>query len=84
MTTQEAIFHIDHAYFILEKLSDELNKSPSDIESLVDKVCSYDQVVEIKEAAVECIKQIIEAKKFLGLNCEKEFQLIEQMKVGEK
>lgn len=84
MTTREAIFHIDYAYFILRKLSDELDKSPFDIESLVDKVCGYDQVVDIKEAALECIKQIIEAKKFLGLNCEKECQLIEQMKGGEK
>lgn len=84
MTHLEAIAQIDHANFLIRKLNEELNKKESLIEIAVDTACGRDRIKEIRECLLDCIKQIIEGKKFLGLDCKKECQLIEQMKGGEK
>lgn len=80
MTRLEAILQIDHANFLIRMYLEELNKKEHPIEIAIDKACGRDKIKEIRECLLECVKQIIEGKKFLGLDCKKECQLIEQMK----
>lgn len=80
MTRLEAIIQIDHANFLIRKYLEELNKKEHPIEIAIDKACGRNKIKEIRDCLLECVKQIIEGKKFLGLDCKRELQLIEQLK----
>jgi len=49
MSKLEHIATIDYCYWRLEKLNEALSKPKSTIEQLVDKVCGYNEVEEVKK-----------------------------------
>ena len=67
MSKLEHIATIDYCYWRLEKLNEALSKPKSTIEQLVDKVCGYNEVEEVKKEVITLLEQIIESKK--GYRC---------------
>mgnify|MGYP006921236101 FL=1 len=66
MNELEHIATIDYCYWRLEKLNEALSKPKSTIEQLVDKVCGYNEVEEVKKEVITLLEQIIESKKAIG------------------
>lgn len=83
MTTLEAITEIDYTHFLISKLSEELNKKESPIEIAVDIACGRDRIKKIRENLLACLKRRVEAKKVLGMDYNKDGELIKQIEGGE-
>mgnify|MGYP001448957136 FL=1 len=66
MSKLEHIATIDYCYWRLEKLNEALSKPKSTIEQLVDKVCGYNEVEEVKKEVITLLEQIIESIKAIG------------------
>lgn len=80
MTTLEAQMQVDYGLFLLKKYMEELNKSTSPIDTAIDMVCGYDRNKEIRDNTIEVLSGIIEAKTFLGCDCDREKNVLEQIK----
>lgn len=79
MTTIEAQIQVDYCLFLLKKYLGELEKPVSPIGSAIDKACGRDKLKDVRDNVVEVLNSIIEAKTFLGLDCTKEKQMIQQI-----
>lgn len=80
MNELEHIATIDYCYWRLEKLNEALSKPKSTIEQLVDKVCGYNEVEEVKKEAITLLEQIVESKKAIGVNYSGDSKFLDKLK----
>ena len=66
MNKLEHIATIDFCYWRLKVLSSKVSKQKSNIETLVDKACGFNEEEQIKQEAITLIEQVIESKKAIG------------------
>ena len=79
MTTIEAQTRVVYGLFLLKQFLEEFKKPVSPIETAIDASCSRSKFKESRDYVVEVLNSIIEAKTFLGLDCMKEKQMIQQI-----
>ena len=79
MTTLEAQIQVEYGLFLLKKYLEELKAKISPINAAIDKICGYDRTREIKDNIIQALNDIIEAKTFLGGDCEREKEIIKQI-----
>ena len=63
MSKLEHIATIDYCYWRLNKLKEQLSKPKSTIEQLVDKVCGYNEVEEVKKEAIPFWNRLLKVKR---------------------
>lgn len=80
MSKLEHIATIDYCYWRLEKLNEALSKPKSTIEQLVDKVCGYNEVEEVKKEVITLLEQIVESKKAIGVNYSGDSKFLDKLK----
>ena len=80
MTMLEAQTQVSYGLFLLKKYLAELNKPISPIYTAIDDTCGRDRTKEIRDSAIEVLESIIEAKTFLGYNCDREKEMVTQIK----
>lgn len=80
MTTLEAQMQVDYGVFLLKKYLEKLEKPTSPIDDAIDMVCSRNRTKEIRDDSIEVLESIIEAKTFLGYDCEREQEMINKIK----
>ena len=59
---------------------EQLSKPKSTIEQLVDKVCGYNEVEEVKKEAITLLEQIVESKKAIGVNYSGDSKFLDKLK----
>jgi hypothetical protein len=79
MTTIEAQTQVGCGLFLLKLFLEELKKPLSPIEAAINASCGRDKFQDVRGSVVEVLNSIIEAKTFLGLDCMKEKQMIQQI-----
>lgn len=79
MTTLEAQIQVEYGLFLLKKYLEELKAKNSPINAAIDKICGHDGTGEIKDNIIQVLNDIIEAKTFLGCDCEREKEIIKQI-----
>lgn len=80
MTTLEAQMQVDYGVFLLKKYLEKLEKPTSPIDDAIDMVCGRNRTKEIRDGAIEVLESIIEAKTFMGYDCEREQEMINKIK----
>lgn len=80
MTMLEAQTQVNCGLFLLKKYLEELNKPISPIYTAIDDACGRDRTKEIRDSAIEVLESIIEAKTFLGYDCDREKEMVTQIK----
>lgn len=80
MSKLEHIATIDYCYWRLNKLKEQLSKPKSTIEQLVDKVCGYNEVEEVKKEAITLLEQIVESKKAIGADYSVDSEFLGKLK----
>lgn len=80
MSKLEHIATIDCCYWRLGKLNEALSKPKSTMEQLVDKVCGYNEVEEVKKEAITLLEQIIESKKAIGADYSGDSKFLDKLK----
>lgn len=78
MNQIEAIAQIDYAHFALRKIQEDMEKHNTPVERIVDSACRIDK--KRREAAISCLEQIIEGKKFLQLDYSREEKYLSDIK----
>lgn len=71
---------VDYGLFLLNKYLEELDKPISPIDAAIDKTCGRERIKEIRDSAIDVLNDIIEAKTFLGYDCDTEKELINKLK----
>jgi len=80
MTALEAQMQVDYGLFLLNKYLEELDKPTSPIDAAIDRACGRDRIKEIRDSAIDVLNGIIEAKTFLGCDCEREKEMVKQIR----
>ena len=80
MSNLEHVATIDYCYWRLNKLKEQLSKPKSTIEQLVDKVCGYNEVEEVRKEAMTLLEQIVESKKAIGVNYSGDSKFLDKLK----
>lgn len=80
MSKLEHIATIDYCYWRLGKLNEVLSKPKSTMEQLVDKVCGYNEVEEVKKEAIALLESIIESKKAIGADYSGDSEFLDKLK----
>lgn len=75
MTTLEAQMQVDYGIFLLKKYLEKLEKPTSPIDAAIDMACGRNGIKEIRDDAIEVLESIVEAKTFLGYDCEREQEM---------
>lgn len=79
MTELDAQIQVDHGLFLLKKVLEDLNTiTPIDV--AIDRACNRDRLRELRQDAITVLTSIIEAKTFLGYDCEREQEMINKIK----
>lgn len=81
MTTIEAQMQVDYGIFLLKKYLEKLEKPTSPIDDAIDMACGRNRTKEIRDDAIEVLESIIEAKTFLGYDCEREQEMKNKIKL---
>ena len=79
MTVLEAQMQVEYGLFLLKKYLEELKAKISPRNAAIDKICGHDGTGEIKDNIIQVLNDIIEAKTFLGCDCEREKEIIKQI-----
>lgn len=80
MTTIEAQMQVDYGIFLLKKYLEKLEKPTSPIDDAIDMACGRNRTKEIQDDAIEVLESILEAKTFLGYDCEREQEMKNKIK----
>ena len=84
MTTLDAQMQVDYGLFLLKKYLEEMDKPISPIDTAIDKACGRDRIKDIRDSIIEVLNSIIEAKTFLGCDCEREKEMIKCFRYGKE
>lgn len=71
---------VDYGIFLLKKYLEKLEKPTSPIDDAIDMSCGRNRTKEIQDDAIEVLESIIEAKTFLGYDCEREQEMKNKIK----
>lgn len=79
MTVLEAQMQVEYGLFLLKKYLEELKAKISPTNAVIDKICGHDGTGEIKDNIIQVLNDIIEAKTFLGCDCEEKRELLSKL-----